>query len=357
MSSSLFHEIPEEEKAEIYNAIATKTGMGAYAVEKDWWVVQTLAIIFEMEIGKHLVFKGGTSLSKAWGLIDRFSEDIDLAANRDFFGYEGDLSKGQITKLRKAAKIYTSTTFYSELEARFKERGLGDVTFKIEETTVSDQDPIIIEIHYPNVIESPGYVEPKVQVEIGCRSLREPFSTRNFSSLVDEHYPDKEFAQAAIDVPTVNPERTFLEKIFLLHEEFHRPPEKMRVDRLSRHLYDVYKLSKTEFAEKAINDKELYETIVKHRHLFSRVGGVNYNLHQPQTINPLPIPEVLEAWKADYIPMQEQMIYVYSPDFDEMIKEIKAFMAKINQLEWKMDSEFPIPGDNKQPTKSKETDG
>ena len=357
MSSDLFHKISEKEKAEIYNAIATKTGIGPYAVEKDWWVVQTLTIIFEMEIGKHLVFKGGTSLSKAWGLIDRFSEDIDLAVNSDFFGYEGDLSKGQITKLRKAAKIYTSTTFYSELESKFKERGLGDVTFKIEETTVSDQDPIIIEIHYPNVIGAPGYVEPKVQVEIGCRSLREPFSTRTFSSLVDEHYPDKEFVQAPIDVPTVNPERTFLEKIFLLHEEFQRPAEKMRVDRLSRHLYDIYKLSKTEFAKNAIRDKELYETIVKHRHVFAKVGGVNYNLHQPQTINPIPVSDVIEAWKVDYKTMQEQMIYVDSPDFHEMLDEIKALVAKINQLEWKMDMKFPLPVSNNEPSKPTEAKG
>lgn len=109
-----------------------------------------------------------------------------------------------------------------------------------------------------------------------------------------------EFAQQNIEVQTVNPERTFLEKIFLLHEEFHRPVEKIRVERLSRHLYDVYHLSKTEFAEKAINDKELYETIVVHRHKFTRVGGVNYNEHNPKTINPIPIPEVIDAWEKDY---------------------------------------------------------
>ena len=120
-------------------------------------------------------------------------------------------------------------------------------------------------------------------------------------------------------------------------------------------MYDIYKLSKSEFEEKAIGDKELYETIVKHMHVFSRVSGVNYNLHQPQTINPIPVSDVIEAWKADYKTMQEQMIYVDSPDFDDMIKEIKTFVAAINQQEWKMDKEFPLPATSEEAGKAKET--
>ncbi|HUX55645.1 MAG TPA: nucleotidyl transferase AbiEii/AbiGii toxin family protein [Bacteroidales bacterium] len=142
-------------------------------------------------------------------------------------------------------------------------------------------------------------------------------------------------------MPTAIPERTFLEKIFLLHEEFHRPHEKIRVERLSRHLYDVYQLSKTDFALKAINNKELYESIVKHRYTFTRIGGVDYNLHQPQTIDPIPIPDKIDVWKEDYKKMQEQMIYGDSPPFDEMLKGIKAIVSKINVLEWEMDVKFP----------------
>ena len=97
----------------------------------------------------------------------------------------------------------------------------------------------IIEIYYPNIIQKPDYLEARIQIEIGCRSLKEPFTIRPISSLVDIFYPHMEFALPSIQVPSVNPERTFLEKIFLLHEEFQRPKEKMRSDRLSRHLYDV----------------------------------------------------------------------------------------------------------------------
>lgn len=107
MAKSNFYTIDKSEKEAIFNAIAAEKGMTPFAVEKDWWVSRTLEIIFKMDIANHLVFKGGTSLSKAWKLINRFSEDIDLAIDKDFFeGYKGNLSKAKITKLRKEAGAF-----------------------------------------------------------------------------------------------------------------------------------------------------------------------------------------------------------------------------------------------------------
>lgn len=334
--------VPESTKKNAYTQIAEKRGMTAFAVEKDWWVVQTLSIIFEMEDAKYIIFKGGTSLSKAWNLIHRFSEDIDLAIDRAFLGFAGELNKNQRENLRKAASKYTSEVFLRKLEAKFEEKGIKGIRFNLVEAIDSAQDPRIIEIYYPNVIEIPGYLQPRVQVEIGCRSLKEPCTIQSIASLVDEEYAGKDFAQAGINIPTVNPERTFLEKIFLLHEEFQRPPEKMRVDRLSRHLYDVYKLSKTVFADKALNDTQLYGTIVNHRHKFTRIGGVNYNLHQPQTINFIPPAEIILNWRADYNTMIEQMIYETNPPtFDEMIMELTQLKERINAFTWKFETQYP----------------
>ena len=206
----------------------------------------------------------------------------------------------------------------------------------------SDQDPRIILIHYPNLIETPDYVLPRVQIEVGCRSLREPYTVKKFGSLVDEIFEGREFTSPLIDVPTVNPERTFLEKLFLLHEEFHRPLGKMRVDRLSRHLYDVNQLANSEVAEKAINDKVLYETIVNHRFTFSKVGGVDHNSLHPKTLDPTQIPEVIEAWKADYQKMREQMIYEEKPPtFDELHASIEKLKARLSKLDWLFSLEFP----------------
>lgn len=346
MAKINFYTIDKAEKIAIFNSIAAEMGMTPFAVEKDWWVSRTLNIIFQMDIAKHLVFKGGTSLSKAWKLINRFSEDIDLAIDKDFFeGYKGEISKAQIGKLRKVAGVYTTGTFFEELQAAYSTKGFTELEFKIIDTGESDQDPRIIEIYYPNVVTQPTeYVLPRVQIEISCRSLREPFTVQTFGSLVDEFYADRDFPEPLFKVPTVNPERTFLEKVFLLHEEFHRPTDKMRVDRLSRHLYDIYHLTKTGIAANAINDKELYETIVSHRYKFSRVGEVDYNLHHPNTLNPIPPKEVIAEWEADYAKMKEDMIYEENkPGFEELINNLDDLRTLLQALDWQFELKFTIP--------------
>ena len=330
---SKFFLIPDNDKADILRDAGERLNLPAYAVEKDWWVVQTLAILFETELAQYMVFKGGTSLSKAWNLIERFSEDIDLAVDRRFFGFDGELRKKERTKLRKASKKYIVEHLYPELEQRFLEKGLKAV-LQIEEFESSDQDPVVILVKYPYVIETPGYVLPWVKIEIGCRSLIEPYSSRSINSFVDEIYPDAVFAEAAIHIPVVEPERTLLEKIFLLHEEFQRAHDVMRVDRMSRHLYDIYRLSSTVHATNVLENQELYEEIVKHRQSFTKLGGVDYKLHNPKTVNPIPPANLMETWRRDYLTMQEQMIHAQSPDFESMINVIQKYIKQVNQLDW-----------------------
>lgn len=345
MAKHDFLTIDKLERAAIFNAIASNMGMTPFAVEKDWWVSRTLEVIFHMDIAAHLVFKGGTSLSKAWKLINRFSEDIDLAIDRNFFeGYQGDLSRTQLSKLRKEAGIYTTGTFFENLREALSAKGFHELGYKVIDSEAGDQDPRTIELYYPNVIPQPtAYVLPRVQIELSCRSLREPFTVRQFGSLVDECYADKVFAEPLFGVPTVNPQRTFLEKLFLLHEEFHRPAEKMRVDRLSRHMYDIYQLTKAGISATAIGDKALYETIVAHRYKFSRVGDVDYNLHHPKTLNPIPIPEKMLAWKADYARMMEEMIYDENkPSFDDLLNNLSALRRQLQEVGWPFELSFPV---------------
>lgn len=176
---------------------------------------------------------------------------------------------------------------------------------------------------------------------MSCRSLREPFSIQSFGALVDEFYSEKDFAKPLFNVPTVYAERTLLEKLFLLHEEFHRHNEKMRVDRLSRHLYDIYQLSKAGIAAKAISDKKLYETIVAHRYKFSRVGEVDYNLHHPRLLNSIPPQDVIADWKADYAKMKEDMIYeVNKPSFEDLIKNLQNLRIQLQAVEWEYELTF-----------------
>ena len=149
-----FYTTKKTEKVAIFEAITSTMGMTPFAVEKDWWVSRTLEIIFQMDIAKHLVFKGGTSLSKAWKLINRFSEDIDLAIDKEYFGFTGELGKNQRDKLRKKAGAYTTGTFFEELKQAFDAKGYKALNFVVIEEKDSDKDPRVLEIYYPNVVFS-----------------------------------------------------------------------------------------------------------------------------------------------------------------------------------------------------------
>lgn len=323
----------DDTKKNIFGEISAKTGLPPAVVEKDWWVVRTLDIIFQMEIGEHTVFKGGTSLSKAWNIIDRFSEDIDLALDKNFLGFEQITSKSQVNRLRDASYKYISEIFYPELIACYEKNGF-DVVLKKEETESHDQDPIEIEIFYNPLTEPLEYLPSRIKIEIGSRSLIEPSTKRSINSYVGEYYPDRPFADIPINVPVVNPERTFLEKIFLLHENFQLPPEKMNVERLSRHLYDLEKIMDTEFGEIAFADGDLYNHLVEHRKLVTFIRGIDYGNHIPAKINPVPPDDKLKEWEADYKSMQVNMIYKPSLPFDKLIVRIKELKDRINQLKF-----------------------
>lgn len=329
-------QVSDEDKIQVYNEIATQTGLTPYAVEKDWWVTQAIALIFKTDLAPHLVFKGGTSLSKAWGLIERFSEDIDLAVDRSFFGINGPMNGTKVSKLRKLSSEYIASNFYPTLKKKFEDTGFK-VDIRLAPVQSSDQDPLIIEIYYPNVIQYPEYIQPRVLVEIGSRSLREPLSIRKFASLVGSSYPDRPFADSPIDIPTVNPERTLLEKIFLLHEEFQKPIETIRIDRLSRHLYDIERLIQTTHGEALLQNESLYKEIVQHRRNITPIRGINYSFHKPEFINPIPPDAIMNGWQKDYTIMQEQMIYGQSLSYEKMIENIRAYKSKLNQLDWNLD--------------------
>ena len=332
-----FYRLDNKVKLDVFEQISARSGLPAYAVEKDWWVVQTLRLVFQMEIAPHIVFKGGTSLSKAWGIIDRFSEDIDLALDRSFLGFEKELSKTQVRKLRKESFHFISEEFYPLLVKLFLANGFEDVEVKLRKAKSTDQDPLIIEIYYPVVSAQSEYIEPRVLVELGSRSLKEPNTQRKITSLVNEYFNDKDFADSPINVTTVNPERTLLEKIFLLHEEFQKPIDRVRVDRMSRHLYDIERLMRTDFLDIALINKDLYQDIVNHRKTITAIRGIDYSLHQPNTINPIPPDKILEAWGIDYADMCETMIYGDRLSFEELMSRISQLKKRINELQWSID--------------------
>ena len=179
--------LPDETKVRIYTETSQQIGLPSPpAAEKDWWVMHTLSVIFSMECANALIFKGGTSLSKGWNLIQRFSEDIDLALDREFLGFTGELSKGDIKKLRRKSYKFITEVFTEELKAKFSILGFKEVTVKYREVENHDQDPLIIEIYYNKLTETDTYLKPGVLVEVGSRSLKEPFTQRVFGTMTSE---------------------------------------------------------------------------------------------------------------------------------------------------------------------------
>jgi hypothetical protein len=334
MSSINFYKLKREEKKSIFEAIGDTTGIPGSAVEKDWWVVLTLGLIQELKVAEHIVFKGGTSLSKAWNVIERFSEDIDLALDKQFLGIDECTTVKQVKKLRSATRKYIYNTFIPELQEMFASKGYMGAEVELYEEDGENLEPVQILVKYDTCTPLSSYTKPEVKIEIGSRSLREPFTNRAFSSLVGEHYPDKPFADSPISVPTVNPERTLLEKLFLLHEEFQKPAEEIRINRLSRHLYDVEKLMSTKFIDLALDNQSLYNEIINHRSIYTKIAAVDYNLHQPKTLNPIPPDKILGEWEKDYKAMQEAMIYGESLPFKQLIERMKELKQRINGINW-----------------------
>lgn len=325
--------IKPEERQAIFRETGEREGLPASAIEKDWWVTTALRIVFSLPVAKHLVFKGGTSLSKGWNLIERFSEDIDLAIDRRFLGFEEELSKTQVKKLRKASCSFISNDFANAITAKIEELEIPDVTLTVQNFKDSDTDPLMVEMKYKSLTDDSPYLQPRILIEVGARSLMEPNEERKIQSMVGSQFPDRDFADKPISIPTVLPKRTFLEKAFLLHEEFQKPIEHIRVERLSRHLYDLDKLMNTQHGEDALNDPELYRSIVTHREMFNHIRGVDYTNHQPDKIDFVPPKDIIEKWKADYIAMQESMIYGDSKNFEELITSIEVIKERFRKIE------------------------
>ena len=325
-----------EERQTILANIAEVKGIDDNAIEKDFWVSMALKAIFSSPHSKGIVFKGGTSLSKGWGLIERFSEDCDLAIDRAVLGFEKELTKKQRTNLRKEAKKFADNILVSEVEKCLNKLGLGG-HFKVNNPPVmeSDKDPTEFFIEYKSILpEKNPYIAERVKVEMSCRSLTEPFEILKMRSMIEDAYPDELFTQPKFDIPTVLPGNTFLEKIFLLHEEFNRPGGGSKMDRLTKHLYDIEKMMDKEFATEAMNNIELYTGIVEHRSKFTAWSGLDYKTHHPSTISFLPPEALTQTLKDDYKKMQEGFIYKDSLTYDELIDRIALLQDRFRNLNW-----------------------
>ena len=305
---------------------ANKTGLPVQAVEKDLWVTVVLQIVFTLPVANHLVFKGGTSLSKVWKVIHRFSEDIDLAIDPSIWGFEGDLTKKQIKRLRKASSLFVRDELCQSLKEAVTEAGM-EKWLQVEADPDGEDDetypePRVIHIRYKSLFdEDLPYLHSEVKLEVGARSLLEPTADAAVTSVLEDALPISTTVRQVM-IPTALAEKTFLEKAFLLHELFSSQTSR-EANRKSRHLYDLAQMMSTDIAARAIANDELWNTIHHHRELFTSMSGVDYTPDIRKQIRLLPPDDVIDDWRNDYKDMQSSMIYGEKPIFEELMRKME----------------------------------
>lgn len=316
--------LSDDDRRTILEQTSVRTGYIVQAVEKDWWVTTVLEALFSLPFANQLSFKGGTSLSKCWKTIQRFSEDIDIAINREFLGFPGELSNKQIRKgLRKKLCAYVRTDLKNIVENRLLEMGIPRewFTVTVDETDNSTVDPESIYVNFTPLFPVVDYLPASVKIEVSGRSMTEPVVTASIKTMVAEQFPSTPYADAAFNVSAVAQKRTFLEKTFLLHELLSQSGP-INVDRRSRHLYDLEKMMDSQVETDALADTALYRDIIEHRRKFIGLGGFDYDTLQPATLNFIPSAEQASAWEADYMKMQENMIPKGSKSYSELIERL-----------------------------------
>jgi hypothetical protein len=331
-----FIDLSPEERA-IYcrqAADALPFTLPAAVIEKDFWVSWLLQVIMELpETKGHLTFKGGTSLSKGYDLIDRFSEDIDLVLDRalllpeentDPAALSNTKCKEYLDRLAAGCATWITTTLLPALRTRLADL-LPNGTWALDPHVKGNETNLLF--NYPGSLkDSLVGVYEHVLVELVPRADDEPNAPRPITPLVYQALPDA-LGSATFQVPTLAPARTLLEKALLLHETvagLNRGSE-----RKSRHYYDLLKLDAGGYGAEAMADRALFEAVVQHRRTFYRYGKLDYDALLRTGIAIVPPSEALPDWRGDY-QRSAAMIYREVPTFEQLIHGAQRFQDTFN---------------------------
>jgi hypothetical protein len=321
--------LPAADRAAVLQETVARMGIGSPAVvEKDFWGCWALGQIFMAHSLPGPLFKGGTSLSKVYAIIARFSEDVDVVLDRHALGFEGDRDPINITgtnrrkrgieELAAACSEAVRGTVRNTLQKRFQSE-LGDSGWSLTPDP-NNRDGQSLLFAYPKGIDprlygTVGYIRPVIRLEFGCRGDVWPAEDRTIRAYVTEQFPDL-FRWADCPVRVLRPERTFWEKVTLLHAvtcSGKMPP------RLSRHYYDVSRMYQHGVGRHALTDPALLEAVVKHKSVFFREAPARYDLAVPGTLKIVPGAELERTVRRDYREMQE-MIFGDAPRFDDILR-------------------------------------
>ncbi len=337
-----FLQLPPERRSAFCAEAQLRLGLPAASVEKDFWVCWTLKQLFTLpDWGPHLTFKGGTSLSKGWKLIERLSEDIDIVVEREVLGFGGANSpetapskkqrRARLDALKAECQKRIHTGLQPALEARMRQALPGGLQWSLTPaTTEEDPDGQTLLFNYPGTLAgTAAYLRPVVKIEMGARSDIEPFASPLIRPYLAEAFPDT-FEPSEFPVRALLPERTFWEKAMLLHEETYRPAEKARKVRLARHYYDLWCLIGKGVAASAGQDLGLFTRTAAHREIYFNWSWMDYSTLRRGTLRILPLEGQMAEWRRDYQAMREEMFFGEVPSFEEIMRVVGDFERSFN---------------------------
>ena len=324
----------DEQNRSLLDTAAQRMPLAVQSIEKDFWVCWLLRVLTQLDgTGSHLTFKGGTSLSKAYRIIDRFSEDIDLVVDRGALALDTDAlpsdahsprqGKERAKKIAKACYAWTEDRLLPALRTELTEK-LGKRDWSLAMTPITDNQETSIVFHYPKLYgEGSGYLRPEVRVELVAKADAWPSRPMPITAYLNELFPDA-LGDGVFNVNTMQAERTMLEKALLVHEVLIQRPEGPR-PRLARHYYDLYRLSKAGFGERSMDDPSLYPAIIEHRRTFYRYGSVDYDALLSEGFSIMPQGDARKEWEKDYVNMQRDMFYGDVPSFATVMEQLAQF--------------------------------
>ncbi len=338
-----FLSLPEQDRRDVFEAAASRLDMLPRYVEKDFWVCVVLDALYNWLPDGHpnLLFKGDTSLSKAFGLIERFSEDIDLVVHRDGLGFEGErdptaagnLSNKKRTKLfkefRAACSGYICGDLQTALTKRIDEIAEGCQVGPDE----SDGDKQTLFIEYFTLYPSSdvAYVVPRVKIEAGARSAVDPSLSCTITPYIADELPDWSFGVSGIKVIAL--ERTYWEKLLILHGVHcgYRDAQRLPADkdRISRHYYDAATITVTDCGRTALSNSALLDTVRKHNLIAFRQAWKRFEEAVPGSVRLVPQVELRKVIERDYRAMQD-MVLGDVPDFGWVMQQLELAEAAIN---------------------------
>ncbi len=338
------------ERIELFLESANERGVRREIIEKDFWVCWTLKRLFQLpDLKPHLIFKGGTSLSKIFRVIERFSEDIDISIDRAYLGFKGVKDPENIESRTKRKK--TINQLREVCRAKVNEEILPKLIVEVERILgpqedgarqlwsiipyTEDPDGQSLVFAYPSLaeetfIEENPYVKASVLIEFGARADHWPAEEFPVTPYAAEDFPQY-FKQPNHTLRILAAERTFWEKATLLHSEYHRPEEKATADRISRHYYDLYKLAKSEFADRSIAQLNLLRHVIEHKKIFFARASDDYDEALRGHLHLVPVDARLDALSRDYEKMQrDRMFFGETPSLKEILESLRALEARIN---------------------------